>query len=619
MGIFDRFPYSSTHEMNLDFMLGKATEIAESLQEIDTHKEQAEQAATNAAQSAQAAAGSQTAAGTSASQAAQHKADAEDAADRAEAASNLADEAVEQAQTAAQNASTAADGAIASASAAETRINTLAASLPEDFTDLNNEVTDLKSALLYNVPITDNDVFSGFVYGSSSGAVAESSSYKRTGYMPISDHKKGLYIIVKCSLISNAGFAFYNENKNYISGYSGASLPPGDTLGTHVRCVPIPDNAEYIMLSYSVSEYTSPTDFEISYLKISDEDSVTYDDLDTDLQKAFVPNFVELDIEFSNTNHFARYDNGVVVSYNGIDCSDYIEIENVSKLRVNGKNFGSCTIIALYDSSKNFISAYPGTTDTTIYTDEVINVPANAYYMIANNSENLTRIEVLDGYKATDTNNKWTNISWVCFGDSLTAINAPTNKRYFNYIAERTGISFVNMGDSGTGYKNQEANNRAFYQRIANVPSTADVITIFGSFNDLILITGGTATLGTKDDTGTTTIGGCINTTIETLYTNNPLIKLGIISPTPWNGSNANPYEAPNLGEEYVTLLHDICEKRGIPFLDLFHNSGLRPWEAAYRTLVYSKDNGMGIHPNEIGHKIISSHIESFLDTLLLH
>ena len=159
MGIFDRFPYSSTHEMNLDFMLGKATEIAESLQEIDTHKEQAEQAATNAAQSAQsaaqaaqAAAGSQTAAGTSASQAAQHKADAEDAADRAEAASDLADEAVEQAQaaaqtagTAAQNASTAADGAIASATAAETRINTLAASLPEDFTELNNEVNDLKS------------------------------------------------------------------------------------------------------------------------------------------------------------------------------------------------------------------------------------------------------------------------------------------------------------------------------------------------------------------------------------------------------------------------------------------------------------------------------------------
>ena len=147
MGIFDRFPYSSTHEMNLDFMLGKATEIAESLQEIDTHKEQAEQAATNAAQSAQsaaqaaqAAAGSQTAAGTSASQAAQHKADAEDAADRAEAASNLADEAVEQAQTAAQNASTAADGAIASANAAETRINNLAASLPADFTELNNEV-----------------------------------------------------------------------------------------------------------------------------------------------------------------------------------------------------------------------------------------------------------------------------------------------------------------------------------------------------------------------------------------------------------------------------------------------------------------------------------------------
>ena len=157
MGIFDRFPYSSTHEMNLDFMLGKATEIAESLQEIDTNKEQAEQAAQAAqasagqtAQAAQAAAASQTAAGTSASQAAQHKTDAEDAADRAEAASDLADEAVEQAKTAATNASTAADGAIASATAAENRINALAASLPEDFTEVYNTIkTNSKNCLFY--------------------------------------------------------------------------------------------------------------------------------------------------------------------------------------------------------------------------------------------------------------------------------------------------------------------------------------------------------------------------------------------------------------------------------------------------------------------------------------
>lgn len=34
MGIFDRFPHSSTHEMNLDFMLGKAQEINTALQEV---------------------------------------------------------------------------------------------------------------------------------------------------------------------------------------------------------------------------------------------------------------------------------------------------------------------------------------------------------------------------------------------------------------------------------------------------------------------------------------------------------------------------------------------------------------------------------------------------------
>ena len=239
MGIFDRFPYSSTHEMNLDFMLGKATEIAEALQDvqeglsdIDTHKAQAEQAA-------QAAAASQAAASASAASADQHKTDAEDAADRAEAAWNGADAAADRAEEAlgnmtdsetvclnaaaraeaaqdavaasasaasssaanasqnasqaaasagsaansataaansansanasatnaslhATNAATSATNAATSATNAATsatfvaeskdQVETLIESLPEDFTDLNNKVNDLKSDLTTITP-----------------------------------------------------------------------------------------------------------------------------------------------------------------------------------------------------------------------------------------------------------------------------------------------------------------------------------------------------------------------------------------------------------------------------------------------------------------------------------
>lgn len=86
MGIFDRFPYSSTHEMNLDFMLGKATEIAEDMQTVATgmaqvqaglsaiseKTEQATQAAAQAAQSASSIEGSVTAAEEAAEEAQMH-------------------------------------------------------------------------------------------------------------------------------------------------------------------------------------------------------------------------------------------------------------------------------------------------------------------------------------------------------------------------------------------------------------------------------------------------------------------------------------------------------------------------------------------------------------------
>lgn len=86
MGIFDRFPYSSTHEMNLDFMLGKATEIAEEMQQvtagmaqvqaglsaISEKTEQATQAAAQAAASASSIEGSVTAAEEAAEEAQMH-------------------------------------------------------------------------------------------------------------------------------------------------------------------------------------------------------------------------------------------------------------------------------------------------------------------------------------------------------------------------------------------------------------------------------------------------------------------------------------------------------------------------------------------------------------------
>ncbi len=181
------------------------------------------------------------------------------------------------------NAATSATAAANSASAANTTATaltnfletkeTLTAPAVDPTLTISGAAADAKATgeklkvALYSVPITADDVVDGFVYGAV-GTFSDSTSYKRTNYMSIHDNVAGLLINVRCILFLNAGFSFYDAHKKFISGYSGASLPTGDTEGTHERWVAIPQNAEYIVLSMSASDYTASTDFKIEYLKI---------------------------------------------------------------------------------------------------------------------------------------------------------------------------------------------------------------------------------------------------------------------------------------------------------------------------------------------------------------
>lgn len=470
-----------------------------------------------------------------------------------------------------------------------------------------------------NKPLEAADVITGIGL-LMDGSTFASASWNATDYIDISGSIYGRGLRIYSSLIGLTSTVFYDKDKNVILGINGNTAGNyGYNTGTEERIYEIPQDAKYIRATIYANDYTQPSDLNLGFIDLPEysnildivNNGVGYDNMNAEMQNAFVPVFTPQTLAFTNTDHFARYDNGLVVSYIGVDCTDYVSFSG-SYVKISGSNTGSCPVIVFYDEAKQFISALPNVDTPVVYENDVFAVPAGAAYFIANNYLDQTRVEVLSGYEATETRGKWKDIVWTCFGDSLTAINAPTNKRYFDYINDMTGIQIVNMGDSGTGYAKEAENNRAFYQRISNVPS-CDVITIFGSFNDMAA----GLPLGTETDSGTATLAGCMNTTFDNLFSILPTVQLGVISPTPWE--TLNPLGQPNSASEYCDMLKAICSRRGIPYLDLFHCSGLRPWEASYRTLVYSKDNGMGIHPNELGHQIISSHIEAFLDELLIH
>ena len=293
--------------------------------------------------------------------------------------------------------------------------------------------------------------------------------------------------------------------------------------------------------------------------------------------------------------------------------SEAIDVQGGQILRITAcANWGNYAF-AFYDKNGKFLSGKDSANVTTFthYEREVVAAPLGAVALrVAYRTTEMTgAVERLTGYYRPA---KWAGVKWVCLGDSLTEENTRATKRYHDYVAEATGLTVVNMGIGGTGYKRGEDSSLAIYNRAADVPSDADVVTIFGSGNDLTYI----AQLGDPSDTGTDTICGCINTTIDTIIARIPAVSLGIAAPTPW--VSYPPSETGNSMARYVEALRTICELRSIPFLDLYHASNLRPWTEEGRAACYSKDGGNGVHPDETGHKLIAPRFKAFLETILL-
>ena len=212
------------------------------------------------------------------------------------------------------------------------------------------------------------------------------------------------------------------------------------------------------------------------------------------------------------------------------------------------------------------------------------------------------------------------NITWAVFGDSITEYNFRAKYHYFDYVAKDLSLNIINLGVSGTGYKEKEAKGIAFYQRIENDIKDIDfdIFTIFGSFNDL----GKGFTLGNITDTTSDTICGCMNMVIDIFRRVKPLNKIALVTPTIWrDGAYFGKHNVTRQDlDNYVEALLQIAKVRRIPILDLYHNSGLEPNIDEVLKKFYNEDGiqDKGVHPNSLGHKFMypvwREFIKQFID-----
>ena len=312
---------------------------------------------------------------------------------------------------------------------------------------------------------------------------------------------------------------------------------------------------------------------------------------------------------------------GVIVDYpNGGDTwavSNEIDISQYDYLKINACAGWGDAYFAVYDENHSpiYFELSPNSAPT-IYNANII-LPKNAHYLAI--AKFGTRFDAYVSYPVFEApTKKWEGKKWVCIGDSLTEANSATSKHYFDYIADETGITTANYGIGGTGYANPSGTAGNFTARMASVPTDADVYTIFGSFNDYAYSINNDIPIGTPEDSGTSTICGYINRAFDALFARVPLANLGVVAPCPWVSVNSvTGTTSKTFAENYVSALRQCCERKSIPFLDLYHGSGLRPWDSNFRDLTYTKDTLHGVHPDETGHAILAPKFSAFLDFLL--
>lgn len=198
---------------------------------------------------------------------------------------------------------------------------------------------------------------------------------------------------------------------------------------------------------------------------------------------------------------------------------------------------------------------------------------------------------------------KWNGKLWEALGDSNTELNNGTaQKKYTDIIQEKTGCIVKNRGSGGRGWGSP--NN--FYDNLNQLDDNADLITVLGGGNDYAH----GVPLGTLGDTTRETFYGAVYVTLSTLINRYPLKTIAVIGQMR-RGSEVANSEGVTV-EQYADATYEVCKKLSIPFLDLYHHGNLYPWNSTFLTSCIPD----GVHLNDLGQKIITSKIQTFLESL---
>ncbi len=337
---------------------------------------------------------------------------------------------------------------------------------------------------------------------------------------------------------------------------------------------------------------------------------------------------------------FVLSSTGAINSNTGYALSHFIPVVPGERYTVS---HAPSEVAAYYNASKQFISGLhePNAPASAPY-DYTLRVPQNAgiQFMRVNIRKSTTPVSgyvvsagatLIHGDKYSS---EWDHAvkplagkTLLVTGDSITEKNFRASTNWHDYIADWLGCNIKNDGKSSTGLirGNPSISADGILARIENwdaIYGTFDAIAVMGNMNDGAL--GSAFPVGQFSDAPTVQSQyGAVKATIEKLITKYPNKPIVWIISTPRKESysdvqsNGKAWGKDGWFEPYCQAILEVCAHYGVPCLDLYHGSGLRPWNDTNNATFFSSaqdPQGDGVHPNAAGQLVIAHKIRLFLE-----
>ena len=519
-----------------------------------------------------------------------------------------------------QEQGTATEEAVAQAAAAAR------ASIPGEYTQLSDDVSELKSALEYDANAS---------YGWEQGAYAVSSggtNSSMTRIRLINDLPDDVRVV---GVKTGYEYMLYGWlNGTYQGVWDGSEFVKS---GAQWQTNNTPLNSDYQYrvairrtddTEIDISEYVNAVFTAINYAKVTESMGYQYVSTPALLRnikgvRRFPGNLI--DPEKCYNNRYPNYKNGNFSLSNAYFCSGFVHVTPGVTYRANaGRNY------AWYDANLGYISGESGTAiqtgitapETAAYICYTINKssdntdnPYDLYFAaITDYVDGVT----IDGLRV-DSYYVGQKINWI--GDSIVAGND-----FDEYVTSALGLIETDYGIGGStiALKADGTDGRnALCARYAEMTNDADIIAVSCGTNDFEYAW---SPIGDINSTENTTFYGALKTLCEGLLTKYPQKLIFFTTPI----KRAQAFESGNGGEytedgvattpfsknkygktlmDYADIIKEVCGYYSIPVLDLNRESLLNPHLTAQQSLFDS----VGTHPNATGQAIMARRVTGWL------